>query len=193
MGLPGSTQTAVPVGTLRLPFKPVGGKKSVLLCTAAAAASTAFSTYAHVTNVPESDAAGGISVGMLPQGCNVALSFIHNAAAANNTASTVRVLLGFEVGDGEISFRPALDLALTAGDASVASGSDLVGSAANQLKWVDTIGVTTDYLGSPAANVVGQAAESAAFVEFDARGASHIMILSSKGTADGVGTVVRCF
>lgn len=193
MGLPGSTQLAVPTGTLRLPFKPIGGRKALLIATAAGAATTAFSTYAHVTNIPESDAANGISVGALPQGCNVALSFVHNAASANNTTSTVRVLLGFETADGEISFRPGLDLSLTAGNASVASGSDLVGSATNELKWVDTISITADYLGTPGANVVGQGAESAAFVEFDARGASHIMVLSSKGTADGVGSVVRCF
>ena len=171
----------------------MGGRKALLFCTSAGAAATAFSTYAHLTDIIEPSAANGISVGMLPQGCNVALSFVHNAAAANNTTSTARVLLGFEVGDGEISFRPAFDLALTAGDASVASGSELVGSTTNQLKWVDTITISTDYLGSPGANVVGSAAESAAFIEFDARGAAYILVLTSKGTADGVATLGRGF
>lgn len=193
MAFPGSTQPAPPTGSLRLPFKPLGGKKALLICTAAAAASTVFSTYAHLTNIPEQSASGGIAVGLLPQGCNVALQFVHNAASANNTTSTVRVLLGYEVGDGEIEFVPALDLALTAGNASVATGSDLVGTVATELKYVDTISKTADYLGTPGANVFGEAADGIASIEFDARGASYVMVLTSKGTADGVAVMGRGF
>lgn len=193
MGLPGSTQPAVPTGTLRHPFKPLGGRKSILLCTDADAASTSFDTYAHLVSIPEQDAANGVAVGLIPQGCNVSLSFVHNDASADNTTSTVRIMQGFEVGNGEIAFEPVADLALTAGDADVNAGSDLVGDAANELKWVDTISVTTEYLGTPGVNVVGQATNAKAAIEWDARGASYILVLSSKGTADGVGTVVRCF
>lgn len=191
MSLPGSVIAHTAVGALRFPFLPVGGKKTL----------TFASGYDSVT--PNSDNAHelapmqhatGLLAGRLPQGEHAILSFVHqHATSANNTTSTIWVMLGCEMGDGEISYEPSLVLACTGGAATVAAGSGLLttADAAKNNTFVDTIVKTNDYTGG--AVVLGLAADGRASIKVPTYGASHIivMVVASGGTATAVAALIR--
>lgn len=191
MSLPGSVIAHTATGALRFPFQPIGGKKT-LRFESGFDGIEPNNTYAHVLDPEDHDV--GLIAGRLPQGESAILSFVHqHATAANNTTSTIWVMLGCEVGDGEMSYEPALILACTAGAATINAGSGIL-TAADATKnncWVDTIVKTNDY--TQGAVVLGLAAEGRASIKIPTYGASHIivMVAAAGGTATAVAALVR--
>lgn len=192
MSLPGSVIAHTAVGALRFPFLPVGGKKT-LTFTAGYDSLTPNTDNAHEL-APLQHVPAGLLAGRLPQGEHAILSFVHqHASAANNTTSTIWVMLGCEMGYGEISYEPSLVLACTGGAATVATGSGLLtaADAAKNNVFVDTIVKTNDYTGG--AVVLGLAADGRASIKVPTYGASHIivMVVSGGGTASAVAALIR--
>jgi hypothetical protein len=192
MSLPGSVIAHTATGALRFPFHPIGGNNTLRFESGFddAAPNT---TYAQEID-PLSHETAGLIAGRLPQGESAILSFVHqHATAANNTTSTIWVMLGCEVGDGEMSYEPALILACTAGAATVNAGSGILtaADAAQNNAWVDTIVKTNDY--TQGAVVLGLAAEGRASIKIPTYGASHIivMVVDAGGTATAVAALVR--
>lgn len=190
------------IGSRRVPNMPLGGKHW-LTSTAALAA---WNTWGVSQTRFQSDPTNGLLVSeVLPQGCNVALSFGigHGSDAIGKTAN-VRIWIVEHWGTGingpnesiELTAKPLLDLLVTGGAYVIPSESQIppAGIAGSRV-FADAISVISSFTLDGTARVIGAAPGGIASVVVDGAGGSQLLIdaqVNGGGaTATGVGIFGR--
>jgi len=173
---------------------PIGGGKKIVLATSNGAAGNSYGLYVLTDGVVQPSAVDGVSEGNCPVGCNTGVSFVLNGDPVDGLTVNAKILLGFEVGDGQISYRPGLELTIAAGNGVIDANHEMLPEGVTgECGWADTITINADYTGGAGAQVIGDGTNGVAEVCFDNAGAARILVLTSIIDADGVAPLTRGF
>lgn len=198
----GDIQDALAIGSRRVVSMPVG-EKHWLTSTSAVRAWEGWSSQNGLfASVP---ASGLLASRVLPQGCNVAVSFVigHGSVPAGKTAN-VRLWLAHPIGAGvggpheaiEYVAQPFMDLLVTGGAMTLPAASQIlpVGTPGVEA-WADTVSVLSSYLVNATPRVWGNALGGRAEVGGEAGGGVQLLASAQVNgggyTATGIGIFVR--
>lgn len=194
----GDIPDSITVGTRRVPFNPLGLPHWLT----AKGAVRSWQGWSVNRGMFVSDPANGLlASAVLPQGCNVALSFaVGDAATPAGKTANVRLWLArpFSVDDGSVEYvaQPWADLVVTGGALTIPEGSRVVPlSAVGVEAFCDTIAITNVYSMTGNLMTYGNAAGGLAEIAGEASGSVQILasaqVNGGTATATGVGIFVR--